>query len=103
VIGAGNEMEEKMFELMEKMYSDLTSKIDHIGKDLQEVKTEVKQNSKEISTLKNQVTKIEIEHGKKLDALFDGYIQVNSKLDRIDSQFEKIEDHEIRISVLENK
>ena len=70
-------MDDKIFELIEKMYADLSGKIDGIGNELQEVKTEVKE-------VKKQVTTIEIEHGNKLEALFDGYKQNAEILDRIE-------------------
>ena len=91
-------MEDKMFELMEKMYSDLTKKMDTINSEMKEVKTEIRQ-------VKNQVTKIEVEHGQKLEALFDGYKQMDSKLDRIETQAEilteKVDNHDVEIKVLQ--
>lgn len=62
---------EKIFELIEKMYSDLSS---------------------EIRDVKNTVTRIEHEHGKKLDALFDGYVQNTEQLKRIEMEVSRHEE-----------
>lgn len=50
----------------------------------------------DIKELKKHVIVIENEHGKKLDALFDGYKQVYEKVTSIDSKVEK-QDVEIRV------
>ena len=62
---------EKIFKLIEKMYSDLSS---------------------EIRDVKNTVTRIEHEHGKKLDALFDGYVQNTEQLKRIEMEVSRHEE-----------
>jgi len=63
------------------MYSELTSKIDNIGNDISNFKKDVKQR---FDKLENVVTKIEIDHGNKLSALFDCQKQLNDKFDRIE-------------------
>ena len=62
---------EKLFELMTQMYSEL-----------REVKTDVK-------SLKKTVLNIEQDHGKKLEALFDGYKQNTEQLTRIEEEVKK--------------
>lgn len=61
-------MEDKTFELLTKMYGEFTE----FRKDMNSFRKETKED---IRSLKNDVLRIEQEHGKKLDALFDGYNQ----------------------------
>lgn len=63
----------KMFELMEKMYIEM-----------QNIKNEVQETRK-------IVTKIEVDHGKKLEALFDGYKQNTETLEIIDEKVDKLQ------------
>ena len=50
----------------------------------------------EVKETKNKVILIEQEHGKKLDALFDGYKQNSDKLDRIEEEVSKHEEIIVR-------
>lgn len=54
--------------------------------------TEVKDIKNEVKDIRNKVTIIEQEHGKKLDALFDGYKQVYEKLNKIEDEVSKHEE-----------
>ena len=40
---------------------------------------------KDLESVRNSVTRIELDHGKKLDALFEGNKQLNEKVDRIEA------------------
>jgi hypothetical protein len=79
-------MDDKMFDLMTQMYSEL--------KDL---KTEVKK-------IGNQVTIIEQEHGQKLEALLDGYKQLYEGQQEIKADIkdlkDKQENQELQIKVI---
>ena len=66
---------EKIFELMEKMYADLKG-------DIGDIKVR-------LTGVENRLTYIENDHGKKLDALFDGYKQNSEKLTRIETEVTK--------------
>ena len=85
-------MEEKTFELMEEMYSDIKGEL-----------TDIKQilNKKADKT---DIVRIENEHGKKLEALFDGYKQLTEGQEEIKSQLtelsSKVEKQDIQITVL---
>ena len=87
-------MEDKVFELIEKMYTDLKAEI-------KAVKTDLKT---EIQTVGNQVTMLENDHGKKLDALMDGYKQLAEGQEEIKSQIQdinsKVANQEVEITVL---
>lgn len=53
---------EKIFELIEKMYVEL-----------KDIKNDVKNNKENIESIEKIVLRIEQSHGNKLEALFDGY------------------------------
>jgi regulator of replication initiation timing len=72
-------VEDKIFELMEKMYSDLKGELTGI-KQILERKAD-----------KTDIVRLENEHGQKLDALFDGYKQTYEKLREHDSRFDDID------------
>jgi hypothetical protein len=84
-------MDDKVFNLLEKMYAEFT-----------EFKQEVGQR---FDKLENQVTKIEVEHGKKLDVLFDGYAQNTEAIKelsiKVDEVLDKVDRHDIKIQVIE--
>lgn len=92
-------MDDKVFNLLEKMYGELTAKIDSLDNKLQEVKAELKQDIAK--------TNILIEHDvkPKLEALFDGYKQntenLKEILNRIDEVSDKVDNHDIKIQVIE--
>jgi len=66
---------EKLFELMEKMYVEL-----------KDIKKEVKCNTEKINSVEKTVIRIENDHGKSLEALFDGYKQNDEQLNRIEKE-----------------
>lgn len=72
----GIEMNEadKLFDLMSQMYNDM-----------QDMKTDIKD-------VKERVINIENDHGKKLTALFDGYVQQAEQLNRIEKEVSKHEE-----------
>lgn len=77
--------EDKMFNLLEKIYGEFTSFREETSKELKEIKTDV-------ANVKKTVTKIENDHGQKLSSLFDGYKQNSDKLDRIEQEVSKHEE-----------
>ena len=95
-----------LFELMTKMYSDFTTrmdrletKIEHIDNKVDSLETKVDNLETKVDNLEtkvkhidNKVTIIEQEHGKKLTALFDGYTQNAQKLDNIQEEVSKHEE-----------
>jgi iron-sulfur cluster repair protein YtfE (RIC family) len=83
-------VEDKTFELLEKMYVEFS-----------EFRNETRD---ELQGLKNDIVRIENVHGKKLDALFDGYKQLTEGQDEIKSQLKelssKVEKEDMQITVL---
>jgi hypothetical protein len=75
-------MDDKLFELVEKMYSDLKNEISSVKKDL----------TNEIRTVGNQVLKMENEIKPKIEVLFDGYKQNTETLERIEKEVSKQEE-----------
>ena len=84
-------MEDKSFELLERMYSEFT--------DFR------KETTEKLDGLKKDVLRIENDHGKKLEALFDGYKKHERQLDtieqKVDDISEKVDRHDIKIQVIE--
>lgn len=83
-------IENKTFELPEKMYVEFS-----------EFRKETRE---ELQGLKNDIIRIENRHGKKLDALFDGYKQLTEGQEEIKSQLKelssRVEKQDIQITVL---
>ncbi len=86
-------MEDKTFDLLTQMYSDFSKRLDQI-----EHKLDQKADKSDIIRLEN-------DHGKKLDTLFDGYKQVSEGLNEIKNIVSeisaKVEQHDIKIQVIE--
>lgn len=94
---------DKIFELIEKMYSDFGKRFDMIGKrfdviekrfdmiekkfDVLEIRFDVLENE-----VKKTNTTIEHEVMPKIEVLFDGQIQNNQQLERIENAVSKHED-----------
>ncbi|WP_353096396.1 hypothetical protein [Tissierella praeacuta] len=81
--------EDKLFELMTKMYADMQEGFNS-------VKNEFKGVNDRLDKLENRVTIIEQDHGQKLTALFDGYKQNSEILERIEKEVSKHEELIIR-------
>ena len=79
---------EKLFELMEKIYLDLQE----VKMDMQEVKQEVKANTENINNVEKVVVRIENDHGNRLEALFDGYKQNSEQLSKIEKEVSQHEE-----------
>lgn len=68
-------MENKIFDLMEKMYGEM-----------QEMKGEMQEVKSRLGIVEKTVLNIENDHGKKLEALFDGYKQNSDQLERVEKK-----------------
>ncbi|NLM26704.1 MAG: hypothetical protein GX211_00815 [Clostridiaceae bacterium] len=88
-------MEDKTFELIEKMYADINKRFDVL-----EEKIDKKAD-------KTDIIRIENVHGKKIDALFDGYKQLYEKLEEHDKRFDehdkRFDEHDKRFDRIEAK
>ena len=73
-------MEDKVFDLMEKMYAEMKQQFELVNKKLDE------------KADKTDIVKLENDLAPKIEALFDGYKQNTEKLDRIEKEVSKQEE-----------
>lgn len=101
---------EQLFEFMTKMYADMQNEFGKMRNDMQNGFSEVNQRLDRVESrldgvesrldgvesrleqVENRVTVIEQDHGKKLDLLFDGYVQNSETLNRIEKEVSKHEE-----------
>ncbi|MDP4090554.1 MAG: hypothetical protein Q8930_14990 [Bacillota bacterium] len=79
---------EKLFNLMEKMYIELRD----LRKDVKVNSDKIDGVEQRLGNVEKTVMKIEQEHGKRLDVLFDGYKQNSEQLNRIEKEVSKHEE-----------
>lgn len=106
-------MEDKTFELLEKMYSEFVQfrqetndRFDGIDNRLDGHDTRFDSMEKSFDGIRGHIARIENDHGRKLDLLLDGYKQnsediseINHKLDRLT---DRVENQEIKLQVLKS-
>ncbi|SES81237.1 hypothetical protein SAMN05660297_00560 [Natronincola peptidivorans] len=112
-------MEDKVFSLLERMYSDLSSKIDNMDVQMQEMKTDMQEMKTDMQEMKTDMLGIKSNMATKQDlamlenkmdanhkALYDGYIQnaediteIKAKLDQLT---DRVENQEIRLQILKS-
>jgi predicted nuclease with TOPRIM domain len=89
-------MEDKVFELMSKMYGEFTDF-------RKEITDKVDNNSKELKKLGNQVTRLEVELKNDIKTLYEGYTSLHEKLNVIENKVDHLtlrvdkQDVEIRV------
>lgn len=81
--------EDKLLDLMTKMYADLKSGQDKMQQDIDDIKIKMENVDERLSKVEKTVLSIEHNHGEKLQALFDGYTQNSDKLDCIEKEVSK--------------
>jgi len=88
-------MEDKTFELLEKMYSNFSEKFERIESDISDIKTDIKKLG----------TKIDGPITEKIESLQDGYKVTYEKLNdiekKLDTLSDKVDKHDIKIQVIE--
>ncbi|MFA5523750.1 MAG: hypothetical protein WDA24_05270 [Tissierellales bacterium] len=94
---------EQLFELMTKMYGemqegfkDVKGRLDKVEGRLDGVEGRLDGVEGELAYIKKTVIHIEDDHGKKLQALFDGHTQFNSQLEPIENEVTRHEEIIIR-------
>lgn len=94
-------MEDKTFELLTKMYSELTGRLDEMDKRFTGKFDEM---GRDIKGLKNDVIRLENKLDSNSKALFDGYHQTYNKLaeieDKLDRISVKVDRQEVEIKVI---
>ncbi len=91
-------MDDKVFNLLEKMYSDLTGKIDGLSNEMQEGFKKVESRLTKVeNTLENEIKP-------KISLCLEELVNVKEKLTEHDSRFDgidsKIERHDVEINVI---
>lgn len=88
-------MDEKIFNLLETMYSDLTNRIDNMGKELKDLKDN--------SATKHDLIRLENKIDQNHKALYDGYKLTYEKLEILEEKIKEVDknverqDVEIRV------
>ena len=82
-------MDERMFDLMSKMYTEMQDLKGEMQEGFKRLDTKIDNVDARVEKLEQSVVRIEIEHGKKLDALFDGYKQNSEQLTRIENEVKR--------------
>lgn len=94
-------MEDKTFELLTKMYSELTGRLDEMDKRFTGKFDEM---GRDIKGLKNDVIRLENKLDTNSKALFDGYHQTYEKLVEVENKLDnlsvKVEKQEVEIKVI---
>jgi hypothetical protein len=75
----------ELLELIASQVGKLTDRVDTLTEDMAEVKANMATKD-ELAAVKATVIRIEIDHGQKLGALFDGQKLNSEKLDRIEAE-----------------
>ncbi len=111
-------MEDKTFELLEKMYVEFSefrketnvrfdnveNRLGNVENRLGNVENRLGNVENRLDSVEGHITRIENDHGKKLDALFDGYMQLAEGQQEIKLQlnelFSRVEKHDTQITLL---
>lgn len=98
IIGEGVEsMQDKIFELIEKIYSEFSKKFENVDRRLDNLTEEMRKNREFIVNLENKLDE-------KINALFDGYKQNTEAIYKLEGKFDelagKVEKQEVEIRVI---
>ena len=107
-------MQDKTFELVTQMYSDFSKKFEKIDKRFDNLENDNKDIRTEMQSISNTVVRIEVEHGAKLAALFDGFAtltegqtEIRKDITDIRNTVHRLEDktavHDLRLNSIEAK
>lgn len=87
---------EQLFELITKMYGEMQEGFREVKGRLDRVEGRLDGVEGRLDRVEKIVLHIEDDHGKKLQALFDGHTQLNSQLERIENEVTRHEEIIIR-------
>lgn len=92
-------MDDKMLELLEKMYNEFSN----LKKDMSEFREE---NNKRMDRVEGHITRLENKFDNHSKALFDGYKQHCDQLTRVEEKLEdltgKVEQHDLKLHAIES-
>ena len=100
-------MEEKTFELIEKMYSEMQKGFSAIRSEMAEGFTEVRREMTEgFTEVRQSIVLLENKVDVNLKALYDGYQQNTESINRIEKKIDKLDEkvdrHDLEIRVIKN-
>ncbi|MBE3100756.1 MAG: hypothetical protein IMZ47_00560 [Firmicutes bacterium] len=100
-------MEEKTFELIEKMYSEMQKGFSAIRSEMAEGFSEVRREMTEgFTEVRQSIVLLENKVDVNLKALYDGYQQNTESINRIEKKIdildEKVDRHDLEIRVIKN-
>lgn len=87
---------EKLFDFMTKIYSEMKEGFDGVNNRLTNVENRLTNVENRLTNVENTVLNIEQDHGNKLQALFDGHKQHSGQLERIEREVSKHDDFILR-------
>lgn len=94
-------MDEKIFNLLEKMYVDLSGKIDSLNGKIDSVNQDL---SGKIDNVRQDITRLEHKEDENHKALYDGYKQNSERIEelniKVDKLTEQVEHQEIKLQVI---
>ena len=87
--------ENKMFEFMTKMYSEMLEGFKDLKAEVKSVKEEVNENTQRLDTIENEVKKLGVMIDGKLiptgEALMDGYKDITERITLIDDKIDRLQ------------
>ncbi len=96
-------MDDRVFDLLEKMYTDLNSKIDGMSKEIQEMKDNMVTKD-DLDKTNQSIARLENKMDTNHKALYDGYKQTYEKLttleNKVDEIDKKVERQDVEIRVI---
>ena len=93
-------MDDKIFNLLEKMYADLKQDINGVKQDVLGVKGEVSVLREEVAVVRKSQVHVETVLTPKAEAALDGYKQVYEKLTEIET---RLHTHDTQLGALKKK
>lgn len=102
-------MDDKVLDLLEKVYIELQSTKTELKGDFKGIKGDIKDIKGNITSIDNRLTKIEIKMENdiknKMDLLFETQVDINRHFDVVEKKIDdlslKVDRHDIKIQVLE--
>ncbi len=104
-------MDEKMFNLLEKMYVEMQEMKTGLRTEMQEMKTELRTEMQEMKTelrteMRQGFVKLENKMDENHKALYDGYKQsiegINETKEKLEKLTDKVDNQEIKLQVLKS-
>jgi predicted nucleic acid-binding Zn-ribbon protein len=97
-------MEEKIFNLIESMYSEMNKRFEQMNKKFEQIDEKFEHVDKRFDEVNTKIAGLENKLGEKIDALFDGYIQNTEAINRLETKLdalaERVDKQEVEIRVI---